>query len=207
MQRHLPNLAEPPRDGPDACRYLRWNPGKCRMVLTHTGLNRMQWAESDPVMAIQAGGPCGGKGVPVWLHDGSAGRAVSSGWSYYCSDDLSLLQLTSHLSVSVCLTVVHGRLRWLWLWSFPNQEKLTRDQTRCSAKALSGLLCWLPRWRGGEKSPRRHKLIPWVGKIPWSRKWQPTPEDSIDRGAWWATVTKSHKELDATEWLSPGANK
>ena len=22
---------------------------------------------------------------------------------------------------------------------------------------------------------RRHKLDPWVGKIPWRRKWQPTP--------------------------------
>ena len=22
---------------------------------------------------------------------------------------------------------------------------------------------------------RRHEFDPWVGKIPWSRKWQPTP--------------------------------
>ena len=29
-------------------------------------------------------------------------------------------------------------------------------------------------------------LIP--GKIPWRREWQPTPENSMDRGAWWATV-------------------
>ena len=39
---------------------------------------------------------------------------------------------------------------------------------------------------------------PWVRKIPWRRKWQPTPAflpgESLDRGAWWATahgVTKS----------------
>ena len=167
MQRHLPNLAEPPRDGPDACRYLRWNPGKCRMVLTHTGLNRMQWAESDPVMAVQAGGPCGGKGVPVWLHDGSAGRAVSSGWSYYCSDDLSLLQLTSHPSVSVCLTVVHGRLRWLWLWSFPNQQKLTRDQTRCSAKALrAGSCAGFPGGTVVESLPGDTSSFPGLGRSP-----------------------------------------
>ena len=25
------------------------------------------------------------------------------------------------------------------------------------------------------KSLRRHKFYPWVGKIPWRRKWQPTP--------------------------------
>ena len=34
--------------------------------------------------------------------------------------------------------------------------------------------------------------IPGCGKIPWSRKWQPTPvfclDNSMDRGAWWATV-------------------
>ena len=46
--------------------------------------------------------------------------------------------------------------------------------------------CWwttllLPRWCSGKESAcqcRRHKRCrfnPWVGKIPWSRKWQPTP--------------------------------
>ena len=40
---------------------------------------------------------------------------------------------------------------------------------------------------------RRHKRCEfdsWVGKILWSRKWQPAPclENSRDRGAWWATV-------------------
>ena len=35
---------------------------------------------------------------------------------------------------------------------------------------------------------------PWVRKVPWRRKWQPTPiphsflENPMDRGAWWATV-------------------
>ena len=34
---------------------------------------------------------------------------------------------------------------------------------------------------------------PWVGKIPWRRKWQPTPVflqvyNPTDRGVWWATV-------------------
>ena len=40
----------------------------------------------------------------------------------------------------------------------------------------------LTRWRSGKESAcqcRRRKRCgfdPWVGKIPWSRKWQPTPE-------------------------------
>ena len=35
-------------------------------------------------------------------------------------------------------------------------------------------------------------LDPWVGNIPWRRKWQPTPvflpENTMDRGAWQAAV-------------------
>ena len=45
-------------------------------------------------------------------------------------------------------------------------------------------------------------LIPWVRKIPWSRKWQPTLifliENATDRGAWWATVHRVLRELDTT---------
>jgi len=36
----------------------------------------------------------------------------------------------------------------------------------------------LPWWLGGKESAcqcRRHRLDPWVGKIPCRRKWQPTP--------------------------------
>ena len=42
------------------------------------------------------------------------------------------------------------------------------------------------------KRCERLKFNPWVGKIPWSRKWQPTPvfllENSMNGGAWRATV-------------------
>ena len=37
---------------------------------------------------------------------------------------------------------------------------------------------WLPRWYSGNESTcqcRRCQFDPWVGKIPWRRKWQPTP--------------------------------
>ena len=36
----------------------------------------------------------------------------------------------------------------------------------------------LLRWRGGKASVcqcRRHGFDPWIRKIPWRRKWQPTP--------------------------------
>ena len=35
---------------------------------------------------------------------------------------------------------------------------------------------------------RRRGLDPWVGKIPWRRKWQPT---AVDRGAWWAAAREA----------------
>ena len=51
------------------------------------------------------------------------------------------------------------------------------------------------RWHSGKESTcqcRRHRFDPWVGKIPWRRKWQPTPVflpgNPMDRGAWQATV-------------------
>ena len=67
----------------------------------------------------------------------------------------------------------------------------------------------LPRWHSGKESAcqwKRHKRCgfdPWVGKIPWSRKWQLTPvflpgkfngQWSLEGYSLW-----SHKELDRTE--------
>ena len=50
---------------------------------------------------------------------------------------------------------------------------------------------------------RRRRFSPWVGKIPWRRKWQFTPVflpgDSMDRGAWWVTVQGVTKSWT---WLS-----
>ena len=53
-----------------------------------------------------------------------------------------------------------------------------------------------PWWLSRKESPclcRRLRSWPWIGKIPWKRKWQPTLVFSIlgnlmDRGAWQATV-------------------
>ena len=59
---------------------------------------------------------------------------------------------------------------------------------------ICGLLWWLS---GKESCPRCRKrrrcgFNPWIRKIPWRRKWQPTPGflagKSHGQGAWWATV-------------------
>ena len=64
----------------------------------------------------------------------------------------------------------------------------------------------LPGWCSGKEYAcqcRTHEFEPLAGKIPWRRKWQPTPgfllENSIDRGAWWATSPWGREELDMTE--------
>ena len=70
---------------------------------------------------------------------------------------------------------------------------------------LSLIIVGLPWWISGKEFAcqcRRHRFDPWVRKIPWRRKWQPTPVflpgKSMDRGAWWATVhgvTKNQTHL------------
>ena len=44
-------------------------------------------------------------------------------------------------------------------------------------KSLSGK-GGFPWWFSGKESPcqcRRLRFDPWIGKVPWRRKWQPTP--------------------------------
>ena len=61
---------------------------------------------------------------------------------------------------------------------------------------------WWPSSKEAACQFRRHRFDPWVRKIPWRRKWQPTPlfllQNPINRGAWRATVhgvTKSQTQL------------
>ena len=52
---------------------------------------------------------------------------------------------------------------------FPEQVSSCKTETLCPLNRL-------PRWRGAEDSTCRCRFDPCVGKIPWRRKWQPTPE-------------------------------
>ena len=63
----------------------------------------------------------------------------------------------------------------------------------------------LPWWLSGKESAcqcRRREFNPWVRKIPWRRKWQPTPVvllgKSLVRGVWQATDNGAAKESDTT---------
>ena len=51
---------------------------------------------------------------------------------------------------------------------------------------------------------RRHRVSPWVGQIPWSREWQPTPVFLPGKFHGQRSLagysTGSYKELDTTEY-------
>ena len=54
----------------------------------------------------------------------------------------------------------NGKLRVLWVITYLNKHT------------------WLPKWLTGKDFAcqcRKYRFHPWVGKIPWRRKWQPTP--------------------------------
>ena len=64
------------------------------------------------------------------------------------------------------------------------------------------------RWLNGKESAchcRRHRFSPWVGKIPWSRKWQPTPvflpRESHGQRSMVGYNPWGHKESDTTDHI------
>ena len=90
-----------------------------------------------------------------------------------------------------------------------NRGHKESDTTEPLSLSLSVSLQGLPRWRCGKESAcqcRRYGLDPWVGKIPWGKKQQPTPVvlpgishgqgSLVDCGPW------GHKESGRTQQLS-----
>ena len=73
----------------------------------------------------------------------------------------------------------------------------SRPLTNCSANS------------GDKKDVKRRKFYSWLGKTPWKRAWQPTPVflpgESLDRGAWWATVHGVAKSQTRLKRLSTHA--
>ena len=105
-------------------------------------------------------------------------------------------------------THTHAHVRAYTCWS--------KARTQCSLDAELEFLSQskdiegLPRWLCGKefncqcRRHRRHRFHPWVRKIPWRRKWQPTLQYSclgnpMGRGACWATV---HEVINSRPWLN-----
>ena len=83
------------------------------------------------------------------------------------------------------------------------------------AEHLSHMLGGCPHGASGEESPcqysrlKRHGFIPWVGKIPRRRAWQPTPifwSGESHEHHWWATVHEVTKSQTRLKWLSMHAH-
>ena len=104
-------------------------------------------------------------------------------------------------------------LRTPWAGPEPGQAKGLERPDPEDPEALSvsaivsrvSLFCGFPNLLLGQC--RRHWVDPWVGKIPWRRAGHPTQYsclgNSMDRGAWWATVrgvTSSRTQL-STQYI------
>ena len=93
---------------------------------------------------------------------------------------------------------------------FHGKRKAEKTLDLISLKVSLGLR--LPRWCSGKESTyqcrrcNRHMFDPWIGKITWRSKWQPTlvflpgkfhgQRNQAGNSPW------GHKDLDTTEWLS-----
>ena len=105
--------------------------------------------------------------------------------------------------------------------SFVTSRRMSRIQSHGSGFAARSKFCFLafwlrsslgwglPRWHSGEESAcqcrgrKRCRFDPWVGKIPWSRKWQPAPVFLTGKFRGWRILVGyspwSCKESEATE--------
>ena len=106
-------------------------------------------------------------------------------------------------------------------WAVPNHQPAQRWRTQIKADLTRVLF---PRWLSGRESAcqyRRRGFHPWVGKIAWRGKWQPTPvflpgeshgKRSLGVGySLWGhkrvghdSVTKQQQEWQAWTRQSPG---
>ena len=92
------------------------------------------------------------------------------------------------------------------------QDSKESLRTKGNDRNLPMWLSWitaLPWWLSVKESTcqcRRGGFEPWVGKIPWRRKWQPTlvflPGTSHGQGAWQVTAHGVARELGTTKWLN-----
>ena len=68
-----------------------------------------------------------------------------------------------------------GRTWWAAVYGVTQSwTRLKQLSSSSSSKAFEGL----PMWCSGKESAgqdKRCSFYPWAGKIPWRRKWQPTP--------------------------------
>ena len=72
--------------------------------------------------------------------------------------------------------------------------------------AFRRCIWWLPWWLRRKRvclQWGRPRFNPWVGKIPWGRKWQPSPVFLLGKSHGWRSLAGysplDHEESDRTE--------
>ena len=94
-------------------------------------------------------------------------------------------------------------LKWWW------RHKMKKAPLPLKSLQAVKKRSWLLRWRSSKESAcqcrrhKRHRFDPWIGKTPWSRKWQPTsvflPGKSCGQRSLAGYSPWGRKELDITE--------
>ena len=124
--------------------------------------------------------------LAVKRHEGASWGAGSEWWLNGFTQMWLAGYLRLHVLLYISYTSIYIFICKLYLKGFPGGSDGKKK------KKKSCLQC------------RRPGFYLWVGKIPWRRKWQPTPvsclENPMDREAW--QTTWSCKESDMTEWLT-----
>ena len=109
------------------------------------------------------------------------------------SSTLRMLELLSLVFKTwVCLKYFRNTLNSLGvnphiIYSYTSSSSTSTDPIKCGLCSIVTFYHWeisinnwthqLPRWYSGKESTWqcRRWFDPWGGKIPWRRKWQPTP--------------------------------
>ena len=116
--------------------------------------------------------------------------------------------LNPALSLESTLSKIPPSVTYTSAWPFHGPHS-----TMCNQHAnRSHFYCeksWIRITKGGAsgKEPvcqcRRREFDPWVGKVPWRKRWQPTPEILPGKFHGWRSLAdysvQSHKEPDTTE--------
>ena len=125
---------------------------------------------------------CMNPGSPVlasyYFWDAVRRRVMAGAWRAPSSGVLPAL-----LAVTVIIYFWSAYEWWLWCLQenrnlFWVLKKSAPGNNNSSYLIETSLCIGLPWWLSGKQSTcqcRRLGFSPWVGKIPWRRKWQPTP--------------------------------
>ena len=90
------------------------------------------------------------------------------------------------------------------LWNIWSVFSLKEIHTFLGGAQASLVAQWLKKKKSSCQC-RRYGFNPWVGKIPWRRKWQSTPVFLPEKSHWWGNLAGCSpwrcKESDMTERL------